>query len=226
MSDCVAYATRIIPKIAIISCKFLLKFLLVVVQCLFHAMGSEALNPPFLVQFQGAAQLVCMLVHHMYDTLDSMLLASFNPHAFLSFAMLLCRLVYGADNDAEREVRISCPDATGLGCDVTRMLLDFGLRIVHGDMSTDGKWCFLIFRVSWPLTAHMQTTSALCTAHMLFRQVNIILVCGPVLSPHVAVAAVKWSCLSSSSVTQPTMLVSILITARGIVLYPFMTLPN
>ena len=48
----------------------------------------------------------------------------------------------------EREVRISCPDATGLGCDVTRMLLDFGLRIVHGDMSTDGKWCFLIFRVS------------------------------------------------------------------------------
>lgn len=58
-----------------------------------------------------------------------------------------CRLVYGADNDIEREVRISCPDATGLGCDVTRMLLDFGLRIVHGDMSTDGKWCFLIFRV-------------------------------------------------------------------------------
>lgn len=58
------------------------------------------------------------------------------------------RLVYGADNDMEREVRISCPDATGLGCDVTRMLLDFGLRIVHGDMSTDGKWCFLIFRVA------------------------------------------------------------------------------
>ncbi len=61
---------------------------------------------------------------------------------------MLCRVVYGADNDMEREVRISCPDATGLGCDVTRMLLDFGLRIVHGDMSTDGKWCFLIFRVS------------------------------------------------------------------------------
>ena len=61
---------------------------------------------------------------------------------------MLCRLVHGADNDMEREVRISCPDATGLGCDVTRMLLDFGLRIVHGDMSTDGKWCFLIFRVS------------------------------------------------------------------------------
>ena len=37
-----------------------------------------------------------------------------------------CRLVYGADSELEREVRISCPDATGLGCDVTRMLLDFG----------------------------------------------------------------------------------------------------
>ena len=63
--------------------------------------------------------------------------------------------MYGGDSDTEREVRISCPDATGLGCDVTRMLLDFGLRIVHGDMSTDGKWCFLIFRVRQQcVTAH------------------------------------------------------------------------
>ena len=79
------------------------------------------------------------------------------------------------------EVRISCPDATGLGCDVARMLFDFGLRITDGalhpfpmvtpwapilshllrnsefahefydpagDVSTDGKWCFLIFKVS------------------------------------------------------------------------------
>ena len=60
----------------------------------------------------------------------------------------------------EREVRISCPDATGLGCDVTRMLLDFGLRIVHGDMSTDGKWCFLIFRVS--MQKFPSSTSSMC----------------------------------------------------------------
>ncbi|KDD75230.1 hypothetical protein H632_c796p2, partial [Helicosporidium sp. ATCC 50920] len=46
-----------------------------------------------------------------------------------------------------REVRISCPDATGLGVDLSRVLLDFGLRILRGDISTDGKWCFLIFRV-------------------------------------------------------------------------------
>ncbi|KAL6777150.1 hypothetical protein ACKKBF_B20360 [Auxenochlorella protothecoides x Auxenochlorella symbiontica] len=46
-----------------------------------------------------------------------------------------------------REVRISCPDATGLGVDLTRVLLDFGLRILQGDISTDGKWCFMVFRV-------------------------------------------------------------------------------
>lgn len=45
-----------------------------------------------------------------------------------------------------REVRISCPDATGLGVDITRVLLDFGLRVLAGDISTDGKWCFLVFK--------------------------------------------------------------------------------
>ena len=46
------------------------------------------------------------------------------------------------------EIRISCPDATGLGCDIARALLDFGLKEVQGDVSTDGKWCFLIFKAS------------------------------------------------------------------------------
>ena len=35
-------------------------------------------------------------------------------------------------DDSVREIRISCPDATGLGCDITRMLLDFGLKILSG----------------------------------------------------------------------------------------------
>ena len=30
-------------------------------------------------------------------------------------------------------MRISCPDATGLGCDIARLLLDFGLRIMDGE---------------------------------------------------------------------------------------------
>lgn len=51
------------------------------------------------------------------------------------------------EDPSVREVRISCPDATGLGVDLTRVLLDFGLRILKGDVSTDGKWCFLIFKV-------------------------------------------------------------------------------
>ena len=38
----------------------------------------------------------------------------------------------GGTDDKQREVRISCPDATGLGCDVARLLLDFGLRILDG----------------------------------------------------------------------------------------------
>lgn len=42
------------------------------------------------------------------------------------------RAIPGVDEDADREVRISCPDATGLGCDIARLLLDFGLRIMDG----------------------------------------------------------------------------------------------
>jgi hypothetical protein len=45
----------------------------------------------------------------------------------------LCRRVSDGD-DSVREIRISCPDATGLGCDITRMLLDFGLKILSGVM--------------------------------------------------------------------------------------------
>ncbi len=37
-------------------------------------------------------------------------------------------------DDSVREVRISCSDATGLGCDVARLLLDFGLRILSGKL--------------------------------------------------------------------------------------------
>ena len=53
-------------------------------------------------------------------------------------------------DESVREVRISCPDATGLGCDIARMLLDFGLRILTGDLSTDGTWCYLVFVVRPP----------------------------------------------------------------------------
>lgn len=56
-----------------------------------------------------------------------------------AFVVGTCRRLPDEDPSV-REVRISCPDATGLGVDLTRVLLDFGLRILKGDISTDGKW--------------------------------------------------------------------------------------
>lgn len=55
-------------------------------------------------------------------------------------------------NQAERAgdasvITVNCPDKTGLGCDLCRIFLFFGLNIVRGDISTDGKWCYLVFWV-------------------------------------------------------------------------------
>ncbi|KAJ6849899.1 ACT domain-containing protein ACR10 isoform X1 [Iris pallida] len=44
-------------------------------------------------------------------------------------------------------VTVNCPDKTGLGCDLCRIILFFGLSIVRGDVSTDGKWCYILFWV-------------------------------------------------------------------------------
>ncbi|XP_065857400.1 ACT domain-containing protein ACR10 [Euphorbia lathyris] len=45
-------------------------------------------------------------------------------------------------------ITVNCPDKTGLGCDLCRILLFFGVNIVKGDISTDGKWCFIVFWVA------------------------------------------------------------------------------
>lgn len=44
-------------------------------------------------------------------------------------------------------VAVNCPDKTGLACDICRIILDFGLYITKGDVSTDGKWCYIVFWV-------------------------------------------------------------------------------
>ncbi|KAK6926939.1 hypothetical protein RJ641_008658 [Dillenia turbinata] len=44
-------------------------------------------------------------------------------------------------------ITINCPDQTGLGCDICRTILDFGLYITKGDISTDGKWCYILLWV-------------------------------------------------------------------------------
>lgn len=44
-------------------------------------------------------------------------------------------------------VTVNCPDKTGLGCDICRIILDFGLYISKGDFSTDGIWCYIVLWV-------------------------------------------------------------------------------
>ncbi|KAL2899055.1 ACT domain-containing protein ACR9 [Bienertia sinuspersici] len=44
-------------------------------------------------------------------------------------------------------VTVNCPDKTGLGLDICRTILDFGLFISKGDVSTDGKWCYIVLWV-------------------------------------------------------------------------------
>ncbi|CAI9295995.1 unnamed protein product [Lactuca saligna] len=44
-------------------------------------------------------------------------------------------------------VTVNCPDKAGLGCDLLRIVLEFGLYVTRGDFSTDGKWCYVILWV-------------------------------------------------------------------------------
>ncbi|KAK6137937.1 hypothetical protein DH2020_028325 [Rehmannia glutinosa] len=57
-------------------------------------------------------------------------------------------LIKEAEKEGEHTViTVNCPDKTGLGCDLCRIILLFGLSIARGDVSTDGKWCYLVFWV-------------------------------------------------------------------------------
>ncbi|KAL3850693.1 hypothetical protein ACJIZ3_012575 [Penstemon smallii] len=44
-------------------------------------------------------------------------------------------------------ITVNCPDKTGLGCDICHTILEFGLYISRGDVSTDGIWCYVILWV-------------------------------------------------------------------------------
>ncbi|TKY48438.1 ACT domain-containing protein ACR9 [Spatholobus suberectus] len=45
-------------------------------------------------------------------------------------------------------ISVNCPDKTGLACDICRIILDFGLCITKGDVSTDGVWCYIVLWVT------------------------------------------------------------------------------
>ncbi|GER54282.1 ACT domain-containing family protein [Striga asiatica] len=44
-------------------------------------------------------------------------------------------------------ITVNCPDKTGLCCDLCRIIMCFGLTLVRTDVSTDGKWCYIVFWV-------------------------------------------------------------------------------
>lgn len=44
-------------------------------------------------------------------------------------------------------ITVNCTDKLGLSCDLACMLFEFGLTIVKGDVTTDGRWCYLVFWV-------------------------------------------------------------------------------
>lgn len=44
-------------------------------------------------------------------------------------------------------ISINCPDKAGLGCDLCQIVLEFGLCIAKGDISTDGRWCYILLWV-------------------------------------------------------------------------------
>ncbi|KAL3825853.1 hypothetical protein ACJIZ3_021882 [Penstemon smallii] len=44
-------------------------------------------------------------------------------------------------------ITVNCPDKTGLGCDLCRIILFFELTIVRIDVSTDGRWCYIVLWV-------------------------------------------------------------------------------
>eukprot|EP00246_Nothoceros_aenigmaticus_P013013 TRINITY_DN4270_c0_g1_i2.p1 TRINITY_DN4270_c0_g1~~TRINITY_DN4270_c0_g1_i2.p1 ORF type:complete len:457 (-),score=70.54 TRINITY_DN4270_c0_g1_i2:132-1502(-) len=45
------------------------------------------------------------------------------------------------------EISVHCPDKVGLGCDLARIVFEFGLSVVRGDLQTDGRWCYVVFWV-------------------------------------------------------------------------------
>ncbi|CAL9184863.1 unnamed protein product [Musa hybrid cultivar] len=79
-------------------------------------------------------------------------------------------------------ITVNCPDQTGLGCDLCRAILDFGLCITRGDISTDGQWCYLVFwvvprptssNIQWPsLKNRLLSLCPSCSIPFYFDMVN------------------------------------------------------
>ncbi|GMJ15462.1 ACT domain repeats 9 [Hibiscus trionum] len=76
-------------------------------------------------------------------------------------------------------ITVNCPDKHGLGCDICHIILDFGLYITKGDVSTDGIWCYMVFWVvphssspfvRWPsLKNRLQSLCPSCSVTFYFN---------------------------------------------------------
>ena len=53
----------------------------------------------------------------------------------------------GADAVPCAEFRVTCPDKTGLGADICRVVFEFGLVATRGDFTTDGVWALVLLTV-------------------------------------------------------------------------------
>ncbi|KAL3807717.1 hypothetical protein ACJIZ3_012508 [Penstemon smallii] len=84
------------------------------------------------------------------------------------------RIEHGKSNGDPTLVTVNCPDRIGLGCDITRVILEFGLYVTRGDFSTDGKWCYIVFwvvpspralRVDWESMKNRLVSE--CPSHLI-----------------------------------------------------------
>ncbi|KAL5716646.1 ACT domain-containing protein acr9 [Ranunculus cassubicifolius] len=76
-------------------------------------------------------------------------------------------------------ITVNCPDKTGLGCDLSRIILEFGLSISKGDVSTDGRWCYIVL---WVDSNNPSITNVVRWENLKERLVSV---CPSCLSPFI-----------------------------------------
>ncbi|MCD7473102.1 hypothetical protein HAX54_014697 [Datura stramonium] len=87
-------------------------------------------------------------------------------------------------------ITVNCPDKTGLACDICRTILDFGLYIVKGDVSTDGIWCYVVLwvvpqssssKVRWEnLKERLLSVCPVCSVSFYLNQPSPCAIASPV----------------------------------------------
>ncbi|XP_062154052.1 ACT domain-containing protein ACR9 [Alnus glutinosa] len=87
---------------------------------------------------------------------------------------------HGKEPGEPSVITVNCPDNAGLGCDLSRIILEFGLTIARADFSTDGRWCYIVLwvvphessvRVDWEsLKSRLLSVCPSCLFSYYFNQ--------------------------------------------------------